>query len=135
MSKPTNREIGQAWTAYILGELFESWPRRLDLNRMDLETKTSIGPRDEPEAMFDDLVAWLSDNNLIALQDWGDGNAYNVSLTDRGLAILGESLGLEQKPVGSVLRKVASGAASETGRALIAETVGLIIGSAGRAFA
>ena len=138
MGEPTNREIGQAWTAYMLGELYEEWPRQLDFNSLDLGTKTGIEPRKDPEEMFDHLVEWLRDNHLIRFKGWeGEGSVSGVSLTERGVAILGEDLGLQKEatkePIGSVLKRVAKGAASEAGRAAIAETMGTLIGSAAKA--
>ncbi|MGK9234764.1 hypothetical protein KXS07_23655 [Inquilinus limosus] len=137
MGEPTNREIGQAWTAYMLGELFEAWPRQQQFDHEELEAETGIGPEHEKAAFFHDLAEWLRDNGLVQVKKWGIGGAYGVSLTQYGVAILGKDLGLQQEaakePIGSVLKRVAKGAASEAGRAAIAETMGTLIGATARA--
>ncbi|WP_117196404.1 hypothetical protein [Rhizobium terrae] len=67
MGEVTDRDIGNAWTAHILGQLFSGWPRRQDLNAMDVAVATGFQPRSEPKEMFDDLVMWLNDNGYLKI--------------------------------------------------------------------
>jgi hypothetical protein len=126
----TNNEVGEAWTLFVLGELADEWPRRVDFNAMDLETATGIGPRKDAEELFDDLFLWLRDQRLISFTQVADeGNAFDVSLTDRGFDAIGHSLGIEKRKTGSMLKKIAAGAATEAGRTTITETIGQLIGA------
>lgn len=128
---PTNREIGHAWTAHILGELFDEWPRRVDFNAMDIETSTEVGPRKDGEDFFDHLFEWLKDEGFVRFTQATEGNVYDVSLTEKGVNILGQKLGIEAKePIGTQLKGIAKSAGSEAGRAAISEAVGYVIGGA-----
>ena len=68
-----NRDIGNAWTAHILGVLFENWPKRQDFNALDLSTKALALPRDEEEELFDDLIRFLADENYIRVGQSSEG--------------------------------------------------------------
>jgi hypothetical protein len=94
---PTNNEVGIAWTAYILGELYTDWPRRRDFNWMDVGRAIDVSPRVEPEEMFDELLMWLRDNGYVAFDQAVDENALDVALTDRGFAALGKRA-IENEP-------------------------------------
>lgn len=134
VKQATNNEIGEAWTLYILGQLAEEWPRRVDFNAMDLGTRTESSPLGDEEDLFDHLMEWLRDHGLIGFNQAIEGNAYDVWITDRGLGIIGHTLDIEKRQWGPKLKTLAKGAASETGRAAIAETVGLLIGATARGF-
>jgi hypothetical protein len=86
---PTNNEVGAAWTAYILGELYADWPRRCDFNCMDVGRAVDVSPRVEAEELFDDLLMWLKDSGFVAFSQATEGQAFDVALTERGFAILG----------------------------------------------
>lgn len=132
--KPSNREIGQAWTAFILGELFEEWPRKVDFNAMDLATATGLGPVTDEEEMFDGLFDWLRDEGFVRFEQRTEGNVYAVTLTKRGIDVLRQNLGVDLKePLGSKLRSMAKSAGSQAGRAAIGEAIGQVIGAAMRA--
>lgn len=127
----SNREIGQAWAAHVLGELFDAWPRRVDFNAMDIETATEIGPKSEPEDFFDHLFDWLRDEGFVRFGQGTEGNVYDVALTEKGVSILGQNLGIAAgEPIGLRLKGIAKNAASEAGRAAISEAVGYVLGGA-----
>jgi hypothetical protein len=87
---PTNSEVGAAWTAYILGELYTDWPRRRDFNCMDVGHAVDISPRVDAEELFDDLLMCLRDNGFVSFNQAAEGNAFDVALTEKGFAILGK---------------------------------------------
>lgn len=133
----SNRDVGNAWTAAILGALYEEWPRRLDFNAMDLETTTGATPKHESEELFDDLLQWLEDNGFIRSSDQEapEGNIYGVALTERGHSILGGTPASLDRPLGTKLAEVATAAGAEVSKASIGQLVALAIGTAAGTFA
>lgn len=131
---PSDSEVGGAWTAYVLGELFERWPRRLDFNALDVASAT-ISPRNEPEELFDDLFNWLHINGYVHIgQQGGEGHAYLVSLTNQGFSVLGQQpKGLDQ-PLGKKLKSAAASVGSDTRGAVISELIGTMVGAASKQF-
>lgn len=131
---PSDKDVGGAWAAHILGELFEAWPRRLDFNAMDVAAAT-MSPKDEPEDLFDGLVNWLYLNGYIHIGQQGpEGSALLVSLTSYGFSVLGQKpKGLDQ-PLGTKLRSAAASIGSETKSAAISELIGTLVGAAAKQF-
>jgi hypothetical protein len=127
---PTNNEVGTAWTAYILGELYTDWPRRRDFNWMDVGRAVDVSPRVEPEEMFDELLMWLRDNGFVAFDQSVDGNAFNVALTDRGFAVLGKKAIENEPSLGSAMKEAAKSAGKDAGRAVVASLVGAMVSAA-----
>jgi hypothetical protein len=127
----SNRDIGNAWTAEILGALFESWPKRQDFNALDLSA-TGILPRsEEAEELFHDLILWLEQENYITVGHRNvAGNAYQVALTGKGYSVLGSMPASLSQPLGSRLKDVAKEAGSEAGRQTIAGVVAMALGAA-----
>lgn len=129
VEKANNREIGNAWTAYILADLHENWPARCDFGLSEVTTATGMSSgigRNDIE-LFMGLMGWLTNNGYI--QHRGalmDGRHQMVELTALGHAVLGgvpESL---KRSLGDELKDAAKTGASEAGRATIAELVGLV---------
>jgi hypothetical protein len=130
MDVVSNREAGNAWTAHILGELFDNWPKRIDLNYLDVSSKTRVQPRFDPEETFDDLLLWLRTEGFVTFEQETEMNAFGVALTKNGFAALGsQPEGLNQ-PLGTKLKEAASQTASEARGAAVSHLVGLAIGSA-----
>lgn len=129
---PSDKDVGGAWAAHILGELFEAWPRRLDFNAMDIAEAT-IAPSDEPEDLFDGLVNWLYLNGYIHVGQQGpEGSVLLVSLTNYGFSVLGQKpKGLDQ-PLGTKLKTAAQSIGSETKSAAISELIGTLVGAAAK---
>jgi hypothetical protein len=131
----SNREIGNAWTAYLLADLHENWPARCDfaLSEIIAATGMSSGTSRKDIELFMGLMGWLTNNGYI--QHRGtlmDGTHQMVELTALGHAVLGgvpESL---DKPLGDALKNVTKAGASEAGRATIAELVGLVFSMGAR---
>lgn len=131
---PSDSEVGGAWTAYVLGELFDKWPRRLDFNALDVASVT-ISPRNDPEELFDDLFNWLNANGYIHIgQDAGEGHALLVSLTNQGFSILGQKPKGFEQPLGRKLKTAAAAIGSQTGGAVISELIGTMVGAASKQF-
>jgi len=131
---PSNPEIGNAWTAAILGTLFERWPKRQDFNVMDVSTKTGVHALEsEEEELFDDLILFLEQELYINVGQRSGGNALGVALTGKGYAVLGSTPESLAEPLGNRLKAVATGAATEGGRQAIATAVGLAFGAAVKA--
>lgn len=132
----SNNEIGKAWTLQVLAQLSDAWPRRVDFNALDLATKTEVGPEidEEAEELFDDLFRWLRNEGFVSFTQDGEGWVVDVQLTSRAMEAIGHALPTDKEAVGTQLKKIAAGAGSETGRAIIAETVGQFIGAAARGF-
>jgi hypothetical protein len=103
---PTNSEVGAAWTAYILGELYTDWPRRRD---------------------FDDLLVWLRDNGFVAFNQATEGEAFNVALTERGFAVLGKRAIEHEPSLGSRMKEAAKSAGKDASRAVLASLVGAMV--------
>lgn len=130
LALPDNKEVAGVWISYLLGELFAEFPRRQSFNAMDVATQSGIEPRRDSELFFDDLLLWLRDNGYVHFTQSAEGAAFNVALTERGFAVLGQKPdGLDQ-PLGSKLKEVAAGVAREGGKAAIAQTVGTLFGAA-----
>ena len=129
VEKANNRDIGNAWTAYILADLHENWPARCDFDLSDVAAATgmSSGTSRQDIELFMGLMNWLTNNGYI--QHRGaliNGKHQMVELTALGHAVLGgvpESL---EKPLGEELKDVAKAGVSEAGRATIAALVGLV---------
>lgn len=124
---PTNSEVGAAWTAYILGELYTDWPRRRDFNSMDVGRAVDISPRIEPEELFDDLLVWLRDNGFVAFNQATEGEAFNVALTERGFAVLGKRAIEHEPSLGSRMKEAAKSAGKDASRAVLASLVGAMV--------
>ncbi|WP_269929420.1 hypothetical protein [Aminobacter sp. HY435] len=131
----TNREIGNAWISYILGELYDEWPRRRDFDASELATKTGVSPKSDEDDLFDHTVDWLRENGYIRVgsQSAPEGTAFDVGLTDKGYAVLGSSPESLSKPIGIRMKEVAAAGASEGGKAGVAEAVGALVGFAFKA--
>jgi hypothetical protein len=127
---PSNNEVGQIWTAYIVGELYELWPRRRDFNSMDVSVATGDEPREDPEEFFDDLIMWMKDNNLVRFGQATEGCAFGVALTEKGFDVLGRHAPGIDRPLGTKLKEAATGAGKDAGRAVIASLVGAMVGGA-----
>jgi len=124
-----NRDIGNAWTAYILADLHENWPARCDfgLTEVIAATDMSSGTSRKDTELFMGLMGWLTNNGYI--QHRGalmDGKHQMVELTTLGHAVLGGVPKSLEKPLGDELKNAAKSGASEAGRATIAELVGLV---------
>jgi hypothetical protein len=131
---PKNREVAAAWIAYILGELFEEFPRRQTFSALDVSTHSGIEPRREPEGFFDDLLLWLRDNGYVRYTQDTEGVAYDVALTERGFSALGKTPDGLDRPIGAKLKEVSTAGAAEAGKAVIATTVGSLLGAAAATF-
>lgn len=131
-------EVGKVWTLYILGQLAESWPRRVSFNAMDLSTKTGVEPvlEGDLDETFFGTLDWLRNEGLIRYQDnmLGDGWVEDVQITAKAMDAIGHALPTEKSGVGKHLKTIAAGAGSAAGQAVISETVGLFIGAAARGF-
>ncbi|MCQ1766141.1 hypothetical protein NOJ28_11400 [Neorhizobium galegae] len=136
MKKETSdKDVANAWTAFILGQLFESWPRRQDFNAMDVGVATSFAPRSDPEELFDDLLMWLDRNHYIHIDQHGsEGNAYGVSLTNEGLKVLGQQPQSLDRPLGTRMKEAAASIGGEVRGATIAELIGTLVGAAAKQF-
>jgi hypothetical protein len=131
----SDKDVGNAWTAFILGQLFESWPRRQDFNTMDVSTATGTAPRTDPEELFDDLLMWLDRNRYIHIDQHGsEGNAYGVSLTNEGFAVLGQQPHSLDRPLGTKMKEAASSIGGDVRGATIAELIGTLVGAAAKQF-
>ncbi|MGY2936001.1 hypothetical protein ACVWZ6_005603 [Bradyrhizobium sp. GM6.1] len=104
-SLPDDQDVGRAWTAYIVGELFEAWPRRCDFSALDLGRATGVSPRKDEEELFDDLSKWLLDNGFIHFDQATEGAAFGVALTEKGFAVLGRNAPGTEKPLGTKLKE------------------------------
>lgn len=135
--EPTNNEVGNAWTLYVLGQLSEAWPRRVDFNAMDLSTETGMAPvlDREVEETFDDLFRWLKSEGFIEYSQDGEGWVVDVNITTKAMDAIGHALPTAKNGAGAHLKKIAVGAGSTAGQAVIAETIGQVIGAAARSFA
>jgi hypothetical protein len=136
MASFSNREVGNAWTSFILGELYESWPMRIDLNHLDVGSKTNVSPASDGEILFDDLISWLEAEGYIRTspQDAPEGNVYGVALTSKGYKILGNIPDSLNKPLGSRLKEAAFEAGKEgamkAGKESVAALIGMTFGAA-----
>lgn len=131
----SNAETGQAWAAFVLGELYELWPQRCNFDYLEVMTKTHVTCRYDQELVFDHLLLWMRDEGFIRFSQSLEASVLGVSLTQQGMSSLGQQSPLaDSASVGSALKKVAGGAASEAGRAAISEVMGLVIGNAAKAF-
>ena len=133
----TNNEIGRAWTLYVLGQLSDTWPRRVDFNAEDLVERTELGSdleEDEANEMFDDLFRWLQSERFIAFNQAGEGWVVDVALTTKAMDAIGHAIPTDNGAAGTRLKKIVGGAGSTAGQAIISETIGQIIGAAARSF-
>lgn len=126
----TNREIGEAWMAFILGELYEQWPRRCDISTEMAIEQTKVMPPVEADALFDDLTLFLENEGYIRISSSLEGVIYDASLTASGQALLGRPALKAGSTMGASLKNVAAGAAGEAGRAAISEVIGVMFGAA-----
>lgn len=126
-SLPTDQEVGRAWTAYIVGELFEAWPRRCDFSALDLGRATGVSARNDEEELFDDLAKWLLDNGFIRFDQASEGAAYGVALTEKGFAVLGRNAPGTERPLGAKLKEAATGAGKDAARATLASLIGVMV--------
>ncbi len=117
---PTNNEVGAAWTAYILGELYTDWPRRRNFNWMDVGRAVDVSPGVEGDELLDDLLMWLRDSGFVAFSQAIEGEAFNVALTERGFAILGKRAIESEASLGSSMKEAAKSAGKDAGRAGLA---------------
>jgi hypothetical protein len=121
--------------AYILSELYESWPKKLDLSAEIVRASTGQPVEDEEE-FFNDLVAWLERESYIRFEGLPDGVAYGASLTEKGQALLIAKAPAEQKTFGERMKEEVKGLAKEgvtTAKSeIIAQLVGALIGSAAK---
>ncbi len=131
----SNREIGNLWMTYILSELYEAWPRRIDLSAEMARNETGEAV-DEEDEFFDDLILWLEREGYIRTsQESPEGIAYGAALTNKGHALLLEkeagarTMGERMKDqLASVAKEGVSSAKSE----IIGQLVGAIIGAAAK---
>jgi len=131
MNRPTNNEIGKAWTAYILGELFESWPATLNFNILDTSQATGVAPAEDEEIeFFISLTDWLRDNGYISFEQSSENQVYNVALTEKGFAILDEKPIGTERSLGTRMKEAATTAGKDAGRAVIASLVGAMVSTA-----
>lgn len=126
-TEKSNGEIGKVWTAYILGELFEAWPRRCDFNAMDIGVATGEEPRSDPEEFFNHLLDWLRDNGFVRLGESIDGAVYDVALTEKGCNVLGRTVPGTERTLGAKLKEVASGAGKDAGRAVVSSLISTLL--------
>lgn len=126
-AEPSSRDIGNAWIAHILGELFDQWPRRADFNAMDVRRETRLGPRVDEEDLFDDLLLWLRDNGFVRYEQSSEGNAFAVALTEKGFAVLGTTPVTFEKPLGAKMKEAARAAAGDARKTLISSLVKLLV--------
>jgi hypothetical protein len=131
-------EVGKVWTLYILGQLAESWPRRVSFNAMDLSTKTGVEPMLESDLdeTFFGTLDWLRNEGFVRYQDnmMGEGWVEDVQITAKAMDAIGHALPTYKGQVGKHLKTIAAGAGSAAGQAAISETMGLVVGAAARAF-
>lgn len=123
----TDQDIGRAWTAYILGELFEAWPRRLDFHSLDVSSATGVSPRKDEEELFNDLVGWLLDNGFVRIGQATEGAAFGVALTEKGFAVLGRNAPGTERPLGAKLKEAAAGVGKDAARATLASLIGAMV--------
>ena len=117
---PSNRDVGNAWTAFVLAELFEEWPARVDLDWMRVQEQTGLSPRKDGDEMFDGLIEWLRNEGYIRFGQTSDtGQFYDVTLTEKGFTVLGKKLDALQPALGDQLKAAAKGAGSEAGKATL----------------
>ena len=105
----SNRDIGNAWISYILGELYDQWPRRIDLNAMEVASKTETPPRFEDEDLFDDTIDWLKSEGYIRTSNQAapEGMVFGAALTEKGYAVLGSTPDSLSSPFGLRLKEAA----------------------------
>ncbi|ABD08420.1 conserved hypothetical protein [Rhodopseudomonas palustris HaA2] len=136
MTSFSNREVGNAWTSFILGELYESWPMKINLNHLDIGSRTKVAPVRDEEILFDDLISWLEAEGYIRTspQDAPEGNVFGVALTSKGYEILGNIPDSLSKPLGVRLKEAALEAgkdgAMKAGKESIAALIGMTFGAA-----
>lgn len=126
----TDAEIGGVWTAYILGELHQKWPRRLDFDVDAIGAATKCKPDCEENDFFDDLTLWLSANGYIRPNDRSEGAIYYTSLTEKGFAALRKTPPGFDKPLGEKLLGAAKTTAGEARSATIAALISALIDAA-----
>lgn len=126
MSELTDKEVGAAWTAHIVTQLFERHPRRCDFNSLDISVATDTDPKEDPEQLFDDQMDWLRDNGYVAFDQAMEGNAFNVALTDKGFAVLGSTPPGLEKPLNIKLKDVLKLTASEGRKAALGRLSGAL---------
>jgi hypothetical protein len=122
MAEISNREIGDIWTGYILGVLFEKHPKSIDLVYKSTYEFTGVYPNDDdPEEMWRDLIDWLVREGFIRFKDEQIGTEQEliysgVSLTLKGYHTLGATPAhlSEHKSVGERLVAIVSKVSSET---------------------
>lgn len=125
---PKNRDVANAWISYILGELYDEWPRRLDFNSMDVGKATGTEARWEEESLFDDTVRWLQNNGyLLVGQDGDEGNVYGVELTEKGYLLLGSKPESLSEPLGDKMKEAAKAGAAEAGKSVLSNLVGMLM--------
>lgn len=136
MTMISNREIGNAWISYVLGELYDDWPRKRDFDHLQLASQTGISPVRESEQLFDDLIEWLAAEGYIRRPEQAlpEGCAVDIALTEKGYLVLGSMPDSLSEPLGRRLKQAAMTAGSSAGKEAIAGLVGQTIGAAAKAF-
>ena len=131
-SEFSNKEVGDIWTGYILGRLFEKHPKRIDVTYEDTYAATGVFPvADDPKEMWDDLIVWLNDHRFIAYKQSyttlsGGSSFFGVCLTERGLRTLSTtpSVLAEKTSVGDALSGLVKQPTQNAISALMGEIVG-----------
>ena len=126
MERVSHRDAGNAWTAHVLGQLYSDWPERPDFNYLDVSTRTGVDTGDNGERVFNDLMLWLRQEGFIAFEQAAEGEAFGVSLTSKGLRVLGKNFEALEEPLGATLKRHAATATNQAGRELVASMVNAV---------
>lgn len=123
-SRIAEHEIAEFWKAHILSELYEKRPRKQDFHAEGLGEATGLSPEDEVDEFFNDVIDWLKEEHLIRVRDELVGQVVSVSLTSKGLGIMGREEAGWTGAVGASISEAAKNLPSS-----------LLKGSVGMAFA
>ena len=126
MSTLTDKEVGEARTAHIISDLFENHPRQRNFNALDVSVKTEADPGDEPDILFDDLMKWLKDNGYVRFDQDMEGSAFDVSLTEKGYAVLGSKPPGLDKPLSVKFKEALKLSVNEGRRAALGKLSGAL---------
>lgn len=124
--KLTDREQAQIWMAALLGRLYDSSPRKVDLALSDIDPgskEANIAESKQIELWFD-MVDWLRSEGFIRIgqQQIATDEILDIVLTGRAYEVLGLPAPMSpEKTIGSKLSEFAKDVGKEAGRSGLRE--------------
>lgn len=132
IKRVSNREAGNIWAGWIIANLVECWPKRVDIDLGQVITTTNVTVKNEEDELdvVLDLIRWLVREKYISVEgiDLG-GGVHFATVTKKSLALLNEiPPSLNGKKLGDAMIEAAKDIGKESAKSSIADLFGQFLG-------